>query len=408
MGNEEHNDAFDERDNLDAHTTLPVAAESSASVSSMFDLLPPQPEASEGFEKLLLGQTSEYFAGANQYQRELERIYRREWLAVEQVSRLREPGQFTTVNVGGDSLLIVRGDAQIQAFHNFCRHRGLRLVEECSGRRARFLCPYHHWVYDRNGNLTKIVGTMLDELFDPAEHGLVKVHTEVRHGIVFVCLADEPPSLDEHLGDFPIFAKRYELDDLVCTSGKDYVVQSNWKVIFHNVNEALHFPAMHADLDRVTDYDKAGYYQMRGNIVGAWQSLREGFNSISMSGLSTRPPLPDVPPVDRHQVNWISLLPNLLIAFTSDYVSFQWVWPLAPDRSLVRHLWAFHPKAAAAPTFSDHEVVALWDKANLEDWVICEQCHRGLASPSVRPGVFALDEEVLYQIDRYVVNATRD
>jgi glycine betaine catabolism A len=338
----------------------------------------------------------------------MSRIYGRHWLPVDHVSRLKEKGAYSTLNIGSGSVLLLHGDDDIQAYHNYCRHRGYKLVEEPSGKRQSLVCLYHCWVYDRNGRLKSLNGTYFDHFFEKEKNGLLPIRTEIRHGVVFVTFSDDAPDLDEVLGEFGEFARVYELADLECVQAKDYPVASNWKLVAHNVNESLHFPTAHKDLHRITDFDDAGTYDLRGDIVGAWQSIRSGFNSVSMTGHSRRTPLPLVPEADRQRINWITILPNLLFGFTADYVMMQWVWPESPGTCFVRHFWLFHPSETAKDDFSHEAVFALWDKANYEDWEMCERTHRGLSNPLWRPGQLSLDEEVVSQIDAWVAARTAD
>ncbi len=383
-----------------------IMLEEGVRVKSMYDLLPPMPEMKPFYMEGGFGLTTEELVGAEQWRRERENIFHKVWIPVDHVSRLNERNRFATVNIAGTPILLVHGESGIRGFHNLCRHRGMQLVDECTGKRAKFVCPYHHWVYDSNADLVKLLGTYFDHMFDPKIYGLVPVHTEVRDGIVFVCLADEPPSLVKQLGEFNIFAHVYELEDLVVTKYMDYEVNCNWKLIVHNVNECLHFPAAHNDLHKVTDYDDAGSFTFEGDILGAWQQIREKYNSISLSGQSARTPLSRVPEEDLQRVNWIAIMPNLLVAFTADYVTLQWAWPIDEHRSYVRHFWLFHPDEIAQEDFSHDEVFNLWDKANQEDWELCEKTHQGIQSNGWRPGPYSLDEEVLYDFDRYIRRMT--
>ncbi|MGW6511228.1 SRPBCC family protein, partial [Streptomyces niveus] len=90
------------------------------------------------------------------------------------------------------------------------------------------------------------------------------------------------------------------------------------------------------------------------------------------------------------------------------YVMMQWVWPESPGTCFVRHFWLFHPSETAKSDFSHEAVFALWDKANYEDWEMCERTHRGLSNPLWTPGQLSLDEEVVSQIDSWVVAETAD
>lgn len=376
--------------------------------SSMLNLIGKQEEERPYFETGGVGRSHEFYTGEAQYRREMSRIYGRRWLPVDHVSRFKERGTYATLNIGSGSVLIMHGDDGIQAYHNYCRHRGYKLVEEPIGKRQSIVCLYHCWVYDRNGRLKSWNGTYLDHFFDKEKNGLLPIRTEIRYGVVFITFSDNPPDLDVSLGEFGQFANAYELANLQCVQAKDYPVACNWKLVAHNVNESLHFPTTHKDLHKITDYDAAGTYDLKGDIVGAWQAIRTGYNSVSMTGRSDRSPMPLVPEADLQKVNWITILPNLLFGFTADYVMMQWVWPESPATSYVRHFWLFHPSEVARSDFSHEAVFALWDKANYEDWELCERTHRGLADPTWVPGQLSLDEEVVSQIDAWIVRETAE
>ncbi|RLK57947.1 aromatic ring-hydroxylating oxygenase subunit alpha [Actinokineospora cianjurensis] len=373
---------------------------------SMFDLISEQDEDRPYFATGGRGRTHAFYTGDEQFRLEMEQVYGKRWLPVDHVSRFQEKGSYATLNIGSGSILLINGDNGIQAYHNYCRHRGYKLVEEPAGKRQSIVCIYHCWVYDRNGKLKSLNGTYFDHFFDKEKNGLLPVRTQVRFGVVFVAFSDEAGDLDEVLGEFGTFAAAYDLESLVCAQAKDYPVASNWKLVAHNVNESLHFPTAHKDLHKITDFDDAGTYELRGDIVGAWQVIRSKYNSVSMTGLSDRTPMPNVPPGDLKKINWITILPNLLFGFTADYVMMQWVWPESPGTCTVRHFWLFHPTEVAKPDFSHEAVFALWDKANYEDWELCERTHRGLSNPMWSPGQLSLDEEVVSQIDAWVAALT--
>ncbi|MBO4236225.1 MULTISPECIES: aromatic ring-hydroxylating oxygenase subunit alpha [Pseudonocardia] len=376
------------------------------SVPSMFDRIGEQDPDREYFATGGTGRSHDFYTGEEQFRREMKEIYGRRWLPVDHVSRLSDKGSYTTLDIGTGSILLLHGDEGVRAYHNYCRHRGYKLVEEPSGRRQSIVCLYHCWVYDRNGALKSLNGTYLDHFFDKGENGLIPIRTEVRFGMVFVSFSDDAPDLDDALAEFGEFARAYELADLQVVQAKDYPVASNWKLVAHNVNESLHFPTAHKDLHRVTDFDDAGTYMLGGDLVGAWQVIRDGYNSVSSTGRSDRRPIPSVPEGDLQKINWITILPNLLFGFTADYVMAQWVWPESPGTCTVRHFWLFHPSETARPDFSHEAVFALWDKANHEDWELCERTHRGLSNPLWSPGQLSLDEEVVSQIDAWVARAT--
>ncbi len=85
---------------------------------------------------------------------EKAKLFHDSWVFVGFAHELDKPGDAIPVSVAGRPLLLVRNDAcEIKAFHNVCRHRCLKLVDEpCNvGRVLR--CPYHSWTYSLDGEL---------------------------------------------------------------------------------------------------------------------------------------------------------------------------------------------------------------------------------------------------------------
>ena len=64
---------------------------------------------------------------------------------------------YSVMSAAGRSLLMVRGaDQKIRVFHNYCRHRGMRLVDTPVSAMNRIVCPYHSWCYELTGRLSRV------------------------------------------------------------------------------------------------------------------------------------------------------------------------------------------------------------------------------------------------------------
>ena len=69
-----------------------------------------------------------FYTGEEIFALDMEAIFRKHWIQVAVEPDVPEPGDYITVEIGNDSILIVRDDdMQVRAFHNVCRHRGARL-----------------------------------------------------------------------------------------------------------------------------------------------------------------------------------------------------------------------------------------------------------------------------------------
>src|SRR5689334_8220319 len=61
---------------------------------------------------------------------ELAHLFGREWVCAGHVGALQQRGDFLTVQLGGDSVIVVADDDGLpRAFRNACRHRGARLLD---------------------------------------------------------------------------------------------------------------------------------------------------------------------------------------------------------------------------------------------------------------------------------------
>src|SRR5699024_10180174 len=85
---------------------------------------------------------------------EMQRIFNRTWLYVGHESELPKPGNYKTAYLGLQPVIVSRGDdGQINVLYNRCRHRGAVVCREPKGFAHHFRCPYHGWIYGKDGHL---------------------------------------------------------------------------------------------------------------------------------------------------------------------------------------------------------------------------------------------------------------
>src|SRR5262245_55686652 len=77
-----------------------------------------------------------YYTDPAIFDRERERFTQRMWISVARVEDLPAPGAYVTREIAGDNVIVLRrgrGDADVRAFFNVCRHRGTRLCGDAAG-----------------------------------------------------------------------------------------------------------------------------------------------------------------------------------------------------------------------------------------------------------------------------------
>jgi len=301
------------------------------------------------------------------------------------------------VMVGDVSALLVRDGESVRMFANTCRHRGHELLGlgETSQRRS-ITCPYHAWNYDLAGELRAAKGFRENEQFDADEHSLVELPVSVWEGWVFGHAlhplgSDQVPSFTDHLGDVAAIITPYACGSLVLADRHSYEVAANWKVVAENYHECYHCPLIHPELCQLSPPDSGENYHLPGSWVGGSMNLRDGMQTMSLTGGLVATPLPDVDPV---RVEYLHLLPNLLVSAHPDYVMTHRLLPLAPGRTWIECSWLVVPGPdGKAP--DARGAVDFWDLTNKQDWAACESVQRGLASPHFRPGPFAPNEDAV-------------
>ena len=94
------------------------------------------------------------YTDAALHQRELERFSIRAIGAMSAWKPRSPSPAISSTAVGERSVILLRDqDGQVRVVENVCAHRGVQFCRERHGNRSEFVCPYHQWNYDLQGNL---------------------------------------------------------------------------------------------------------------------------------------------------------------------------------------------------------------------------------------------------------------
>ena len=77
-------------------------------------------------------------------------------------------------------------------------------------------------------------------------------------------------------------------------------------------------------------------------------------------------------------MEYLHLLPNLLVSAHPDYVMTHRMVPLAPGRTWVECSWLTLPESDSGHPSGAPAAVEFWDITNRQDWAACESVQRGL------------------------------
>ena len=349
----------------------------------------------------------EYFASAEIWRLEQERIFRRSWLLAGHVSELPESGSYLLHEVGNESVIVVRqidnGAGKVRAFHNFCRHRGTRLCAERRGRLGNAIqCSYHAWTYGIDGTLRGAPNMQEVAGFDKASWGLKPAALAEWRGFLFVSFAADPRPFEPFNVALHALAGKFEhwpLAELTSVHQTVYEVEANWKLIFHNYSECYHCPTVHPHLNRLTPYRNTENDLEAGPVLGGPMSMANPEGSMTMHGGRCAPPFAGLTAEERSRVYYYTLFPSGFLSLHPDYVLVHRAQPLAIDRTRIICDWYFHPKAIATPGFDPQPAIEFWDLTNRQDWALCANAFRGMRSHAWEPGPYSELESQLAAFD---------
>ena len=338
-----------------------------------------------------------YYTSEVVFADEQTRIFEAMWMCTVRTAELAQPGQFRKVQVGRESVLVVRGrDGVLRAFLNVCRHRGAQLCTEDSGQVKRTLrCPYHAWTYGLDGKLVAApnLGALTDDAGAPIDryrYGLTPVALTEWLGYAWVCLADEPPpfadvvvgDVTHRLGDRGAI-DRYGIGELALGRRVRYDVAANWKLIVENFMECYHCSAIHPELVEVLPEFARGMAAQ--SYVGRGAEFGPDINGFTVDGSAGFAMLPGLTPDQDRRYYAVTIRPTVFVNLVPDHIIFHRMYPLAADRTVVECDWLYAPDVLD----SGHDVsrsVELFHRVNVQDFDACERTQPAMSSKAYRQG----------------------
>ncbi|MBW6434475.1 aromatic ring-hydroxylating dioxygenase subunit alpha [Actinoplanes hulinensis] len=356
-----------------------------------------------------------YYTDPTIFTMEQSRIFERMWICAARAADLPKPGSFRTVDVGRESVVIVRGrDGVLRAFLNVCRHRGAKLCTEPAGEVRRAIqCPYHAWTYGLDGKLIAAPNLTRMPDIDRVEYGLVTVHLREWIGYVWVCLADEPPSFEddvtgavvERLGDLGAIDS-YEIDSLDVGRRITYDVRANWKLIVENFMECYHCATIHPELTEVLPEFADGYAAQY--YVGHGAEFGTGIQGFTVDGSEGFAKLPGVTDDQDRRYYAITIKPQVFVNLVPDHIILHRMYPVAADRTIVECDWLYSRQVVESGRDVSRSV-ELFHRVNVQDFEACERCQPAMGSRAyARGGVLVPSEHHIGAFHEWVTGRLGD
>jgi phenylpropionate dioxygenase-like ring-hydroxylating dioxygenase large terminal subunit len=183
---------------------------------------------------------------------ECELLWPRVWQMACRLEEIPEVGDWVEYTILDKSVIVVRTTSGVKAFHNACRHRGVRLVSGrgCSNSAQGFTCPFHGWRWNIDGENTFVFARHLfsAENLDAAELDLTPCRVELWGGCAFINFDDNAAPLLECIKPVTQRVDPRNVDKLRVEWWHSAILPVNWKLAMEAFMEGYHVMRTHPQL----------------------------------------------------------------------------------------------------------------------------------------------------------------
>lgn len=378
-----------------------------------------------------------FYISPDVFAADMELIFGRHWIYVGVEPDVPEPGDAMVVDIGKNSIILVRDDdMEVRAFHNVCRHRGARILHDEKTTVGNIVCRYHAWTYDLSGALIHAEHMGAD--FDRSCHGLKSVHVRSLEGLLFICLADEPPADFEDMArEMGPYIAPHDLRNTKIAFQSDIIERGNWKLAMENNRECYHCAGNHPELtvplfaygfgfspDEMDDTDREHaerYSCLVRDSHADWEA--DGLPSREIERLDSRitgfrtERLPLDGEGEAHTLDTKRASQKLLGKFTtanhgalsfwtqpnswhhfmSDHIVTFSVMPIDADNTLVRTKWLVHKDAVEGVDYDRANLTEVWSATNVQDSTLVGYAQQGARTTAYEPGPYSPHTEFLVE-----------
>ena len=199
------------------------------------------------------------FYDEDYFRLESEGVWGHCWQMAARLETIPNPGDWVEYTILDKSVLIVNTKNGVKAFHNHCRHRGVPVAGGKGNDRGNcaktgFICPFHGWRWNMDGDCTFVYGKHLfnQDLLADEDLKLIPVRTEVFGGEVYINFDNDAPPFREWIGPMADALEVRNMADLRAEWWYGTVLPANWKIAMEAFQEGYHVMKTHPQLQHAT------------------------------------------------------------------------------------------------------------------------------------------------------------
>lgn len=353
---------------------------------------------------------------------EWRQIFQQQWLYAGNTAQVARPGDYFLYHLRNDTVIIIRGNnGEIHAHYNTCTHRGSAICLHDAGHAAKLVCPYHQWVFDKDGTLLN--ARMMPDDFCKEQYNLRPVHIKEVEGLIFICLAAKPPGFEAIENSLAPYLKPFQINNAKLACIKNHTLKANWKLVAENFRECYHCGGAHPEYcsavigaslredtaaitrEKETLWRENGLATQLVEVTPGTTTyairypLRPGVESYSVDGKKISIPMGAHKSHDAGVVGLVNY-PNFWMDAVSDYVWTMRVTPVDAATTEVQFCWLVDANAVEGTDYTQERLTEFWDITGEQDGRLCENNFRGIQSNAYKPGPYApVEDQVINFVD---------
>ncbi len=357
-----------------------------------------------------------YYTDPAVFERDMQRIFLRHWLCAGHVSALPGPGDYCTLRIENESVILARGaNGALGAMLNVCRHRGAEICAPGAGHAKSFVCPYHGWTYGLDGSLQ--AARHMPANFDCAAHGLRRVHLREAEGMIFISLAETPLRFDHVAEVLHHSCGRYGWAEARIAHRETYPLAANWKLAVENYVECYHCAPAHPEYSKLHVLEQPAWriaglnakMEARTCALGLdvrssdqWQNAAHGAEAVHAfryalydgiaSGSEDGGPVAPLMGAFREYDGGVTSIhvgpASFLVAYADHGVIYRFV-PRDVNACEMELIWLVRGDAREGIDYDRERLTWLWRVTSEADKRIIEHTARGVRSRFFEPGPLA-------------------
>lgn len=357
------------------------------------------------------------------------------WMAAAHVSQIPVAGDFLTLDLLGEPLVVVRGkDDVIRVMSRVCPHRAMDILPpgysegnlttaerreglpEACGHTRFLLCPYHSWTFDLDGRLRACPEMQRAECFQRDEWGLREIRSELWNGFVFVNLDGKAPPFAGGLEEMSESIAAWKPAQMKVVLQREWECAFDWKVLVENFMESYHHLGAHRKTLQLLMPAKNTWTEeehrrfVHGHLPYTAEHRQAIGDSLAAGDASTGFPVIQGLPEEGLSHWHLYLVHPCFLFFTGhDCCAWYRVEPLGPGKMKLLTTLLVPSETAERADFAEimEQETQRMLEFHLEDMEVCTAVQRGLASSGWRPGRLSHLEMPVWLFHRYIAARSR-